>query len=184
MSAVARIRDALAQATHQFFHMHNFFYIQTPIITTNDCEGGGEMFQVTTLLSDADKLDKQLLNNPPPSPDHLQEAAEFVKDKAAVVSQLKEARASSSETDDELQITAAISELKIAKQNLSKLEERSKLKPGIPVKEDAKIDYSRDFFARPSYLTVSYFKHESNKHTLTTTNMSMEPLYFSFLFSK
>lgn len=152
MSAVARIRNALAHATHQFFQMHGFLYIHTPIITTNDCEGAGEMFQVTTLLAEAEKLGKELLNNPPPSPAHLQEADLLVKDKAAVVSQLK-AMACTSEAEKS-QITAALSDLKIAKQNLCKLEERSKLKPGIPIKDD-KIDYSKDFFGRPSFLTVS-----------------------------
>ena len=44
--AVARIRNALARATHDFFQSHGFLYVHTPIITTSDCEGAGEMFQV------------------------------------------------------------------------------------------------------------------------------------------
>lgn len=47
--AVMRVRSALAFATHLFFHQRNFLYIQTPLITGSDCEGGGEMFRVTTL---------------------------------------------------------------------------------------------------------------------------------------
>lgn len=47
--AVFRIRHHLAYAVHQFFHGNGFFYIHTPIITSSDCEGAGEMFQVTTL---------------------------------------------------------------------------------------------------------------------------------------
>ena len=47
--AVARVRNALAFATHQFFQKRDFLYIQTPIITGSDCEGGGKLFQVTTL---------------------------------------------------------------------------------------------------------------------------------------
>jgi asparaginyl-tRNA synthetase len=47
--AVARIRNCLAQATHDFFQQHDFLYLHTPIITASDCEGAGEMFQVTTL---------------------------------------------------------------------------------------------------------------------------------------
>jgi len=47
--AVFRIRHALAFATHQFYHDRGFVYVHTPIITTSDCEGAGEMFQVTTL---------------------------------------------------------------------------------------------------------------------------------------
>lgn len=47
--AVLRVRNALAFATHLFFQQRGFLYIQTPIITGSDCEGGGEMFRVTTL---------------------------------------------------------------------------------------------------------------------------------------
>ncbi len=49
ISAVARIRDCLSQAIHQFFHQRGFFWIHTPIITASDCEGAGEMFRVSTL---------------------------------------------------------------------------------------------------------------------------------------
>ncbi|MDP4187938.1 MAG: asparagine--tRNA ligase [Bacteroidota bacterium] len=48
-SAVLRIRHALAFAIHQYFNDHGFFYLHTPIITSSDCEGAGDMFQVTTL---------------------------------------------------------------------------------------------------------------------------------------
>ncbi|KAK1381379.1 Asparagine--tRNA ligase [Heracleum sosnowskyi] len=152
MSAVARIRNALAQATHQFFHRHDFLYIHTPIISTSDCEGAGEMFQVTTLFNNAEKLEMELIKNPPPSLADIQAASAIVKDKAAIVSQL-EAKACSDEADEE-QLSASISDLTLATQNLYKLEERSKLKTGIPLK-DGKIDYAKDFFARQSYLTVS-----------------------------
>jgi asparaginyl-tRNA synthetase len=47
--AVMRVRNALAFGIHSFFQEHGFLYIQTPIITASDCEGAGEMFQVTTL---------------------------------------------------------------------------------------------------------------------------------------
>ena len=47
--AVTRVRNALAHATHNFFQERGFYYVNTPIITTNDCEGAGEMFKVTTL---------------------------------------------------------------------------------------------------------------------------------------
>jgi asparaginyl-tRNA synthetase len=47
--AVARVRNALAMATHNFFQSQDFLYLHTPIITASDCEGAGEMFQVTTL---------------------------------------------------------------------------------------------------------------------------------------
>ncbi|CAM6101206.1 unnamed protein product [Calypogeia fissa] len=59
ISAIARVRNALAFATHTFFYQNNFLYIHTPIITTSDCEGAGEMFQVTTLLNDAERRKKE-----------------------------------------------------------------------------------------------------------------------------
>ncbi len=77
-SAVFRIRSMVAYAIHQFFQERGFVYVHTPIITSSDCEGAGEMFQVTTLD----------LNN-------------------------------------------------------------------IPKNEDGSVDYSKDFFAKPTNLTVS-----------------------------
>src|SRR5690606_28976460 len=47
--AIARVRNAVSAAIHNFFQSRGFLYIHTPIITTSDCEGAGEMFQVTTL---------------------------------------------------------------------------------------------------------------------------------------
>jgi len=82
IGAVARVRSALALATHEFFRSNDFKYVHTPLITAADCEGAGEMFQVTTMLQEAD--DKPL-----------------------------------------------------------------------PKGEDGKIDYTKDFFGKPSFLTVS-----------------------------
>jgi len=57
--AVARVRNALAYATHKFFQERDFLYLNAPIITQSDCEGAGEMFQVTTLdLKNVPKNDK------------------------------------------------------------------------------------------------------------------------------
>ncbi|WP_136516344.1 asparagine--tRNA ligase [Geomonas edaphica] len=47
--AVFRVRSALAQEVHSFFAERGFLYVHTPIITSNDCEGAGELFRVTTL---------------------------------------------------------------------------------------------------------------------------------------
>ncbi|MCQ2428427.1 MAG: asparagine--tRNA ligase [Clostridia bacterium] len=58
-SAVFRVRSAVAYAIHSFFHERGFVYVHTPLITGSDCEGAGEMFQVTTLD----------LSNPPRTPD-------------------------------------------------------------------------------------------------------------------
>jgi len=58
-SATFRVRSVAAQAVHEFFQSRGFVYVHTPIITGSDCEGAGEMFQVTTLD----------LNNPPRTED-------------------------------------------------------------------------------------------------------------------
>jgi asparaginyl-tRNA synthetase len=47
--AAFRVRNALTHAIHSFFQERGFLYVQTPIITTSDCEGAGQMFGVTTL---------------------------------------------------------------------------------------------------------------------------------------
>ena len=76
--AVFRVRSLIAYAIHQFFQERDFVYVHTPLITGSDCEGAGEMFQVTTM------------------------------------------------------------DLK-----------------NIPMTEDGKVDYSKDFFNKPTNLTVS-----------------------------
>ena len=47
--AVMRSRHNMAMAIHTYFHEHGFFYFHTPLITASDCEGAGQMFQVTTM---------------------------------------------------------------------------------------------------------------------------------------
>ena len=105
------------------------------------------MFQVTTLIGDAEKVEKELIKSPPPSKADIETAKALVKEKGEVVAQLKYAKAGKAE------ITASVAELNKAKENLSMLEERSKLKPGIPQK-DGKIHYSQDIFSRQAFLTV------------------------------
>jgi asparaginyl-tRNA synthetase len=59
IGAVTRVRHTLAQAIHRFFHDRGFFWIHTPIITSSDAEGAGQMFRVSTLD----------VANPPRTPD-------------------------------------------------------------------------------------------------------------------
>ena len=49
LGAMLRVRNQLAQAVHHFFQAEGFIQVHTPVITTSDCEGAGEMFTVTTL---------------------------------------------------------------------------------------------------------------------------------------
>jgi len=55
--AVMRIRHNMAIAIHKYFHEHGYYYFHTPLITASDCEGAGEMFQVTTLDLDSIQRD-------------------------------------------------------------------------------------------------------------------------------
>lgn len=56
--AIARLRDVLAAATHEFFRSRGFLWVHTPLITASDCEGAGAMFQVTTLNLDKLPIEK------------------------------------------------------------------------------------------------------------------------------
>ena len=47
--AMARIRSKLSFSVHEYFQRHKFHYVTTPIITGSDCEGAGEMFNVSTV---------------------------------------------------------------------------------------------------------------------------------------
>jgi asparaginyl-tRNA synthetase len=59
IGAVTRVQNCVAHAIHDFFHNNGFCWVRTPIITTHDCEGAGELFQVTTLdLANLPKTDK------------------------------------------------------------------------------------------------------------------------------
>lgn len=60
--AVARVRHALAYATHKFFQENGFVWISSPIITASDCEGAGEQFCVTTLMPNTREGDGNPVN--------------------------------------------------------------------------------------------------------------------------
>ena len=60
--AVFRVRSLCAYAIHKFFQEKGFVYVHTPLITGSDCEGAGEMFQVTTLdMNNVPKMQTELL---------------------------------------------------------------------------------------------------------------------------
>ncbi|MCO6431192.1 MAG: asparagine--tRNA ligase [Deltaproteobacteria bacterium] len=70
--AVFRIRSEAAFAVHKFFHERGFYNLHSPIITTSDCEGAGEMFQVTTLD----------IESPPKSDGKINYHEDFFREKA------------------------------------------------------------------------------------------------------
>merc|ERR1711865_1023821 len=148
ISAVARVRSALAFATHSFFKENGFLYVHTPCITASDCEGAGEMFQVTTMRNSFDptKVD--------------------TTKKAAATAQVDEARSKLAESlaqHEEL--------LKDEKKNKKKIAQGNKLRENLKIELDKalvlrdegdlarddnnNVDYSRDFFQKPAFLTVS-----------------------------
>lgn len=77
LGAVSRIKNNLAYATHQFYQNNGFLYIHTPIITAADCEGAGEMFQVSTVLPESG-----LVKDIPQVDGKIDYSKEFFKKKA------------------------------------------------------------------------------------------------------
>ncbi len=63
--AVFRVRSRMAYAIHQFFQERGFFYVHTPVITSSDCEGAGEMFRVVTMDGEEVKTgDEEFFHKP------------------------------------------------------------------------------------------------------------------------
>jgi asparaginyl-tRNA synthetase len=79
IGAVTRIKNSLAYATHQFFQNNGFLYIHTPIITAADCEGAGEMFEVSTILPESG-----LVKDIPQVNGKIDFSKEFFKKKASL----------------------------------------------------------------------------------------------------
>ena len=145
IGAVARVRNQLAYATHKFFQEHGFLYANTPIVTASDCEGAGEQFQVTTLLNG-------FATAAAATPEAIAAAEAAAKEQGEVVKAVKEAKkagdASKEDVDDAV---AKLLSLKSEAEALAGAAGGASL----PKKDDGSIDYSQDFFGKPSYLTVS-----------------------------
>ncbi len=62
LGAVFRVRSALSFAVHEFFQKRDFLYLHSPIITTSDCEGAGEVFRVTTLDIESPHFEGRKIN--------------------------------------------------------------------------------------------------------------------------
>lgn len=59
IGSVARVRNCISQAIHHFFYINDFLWVQTPIITSSNCEGAGDLFRVSTLdlMNNSEKID-------------------------------------------------------------------------------------------------------------------------------
>jgi len=150
IGAVSRVRSALAAATHRFFQDRGFLYVHTPIITTADCEGAGEMFRVMRTDGEADETEAAVADAPPaPEPSEEDKAAlQASKDK---VRDLKAAGVKGEEFE------AALGEMKRLKQVCGEVELSKKEKKALEKakKEAEEKEKAKEFFGQPAYLTVS-----------------------------
>eukprot|EP00040_Diaphanoeca_grandis_P002102 m.20535 g.20535 ORF g.20535 m.20535 type:complete len:630 (+) comp12982_c0_seq1:97-1986(+) len=144
--AVFRIRNALATATHMFFQQNGFLYLHAPIITSSDCEGAGEMFQVSQLLQKADEEHQK----------------EIPTDEELAAAQAKQAKseerlAEFTEKKKKREIKKEETNLEAAQKELKYLTEKKagNYDGGIYRADKKEIDYSKDFFKKPAHLTVS-----------------------------
>jgi len=153
IGAVARIRNALAFATHKFFQEKGFLYVHTPIVTASDCEGAGEMFQVTTLLS---KMKENAEAHPEVSAEQIQALKDKVSAQGGVVKQAKaDAAANKEDTSLAARVKSELEALQKAKDELLKAEDAARWKGGFKRTPEGEIDYNEDFFGKKAFLTVS-----------------------------
>ncbi|XP_050204459.1 asparagine--tRNA ligase, cytoplasmic 2 [Mercurialis annua] len=144
VASVMRIRSALIFATNKFFQDHNFLNVQVPIITATDGAGFSEKFRVTTLSGkEVNKTEPKMLDDTTEGIISLESVKAAIKEKHNLVQQLKR-----TESNREA-LLAAEQDLLKTNQFASQLETKQKLfsqtKNGTP----------EDFFAQPTYLTVS-----------------------------
>ena len=144
IAAIARIRSALSYATHTFFNKNGFLYVHTPCITQSDCEGAGEMFQVTTLLGAADEAS----GDTTPSTADLEALKAKVTEAGDAV---KEAKAAGDKDAVKPKVDAMLK----LKAELAEAEKAARKVGGIFRTAEGKIDYAHDFFSEPTFLTVS-----------------------------
>ncbi|KAL6339400.1 hypothetical protein AAG906_032931 [Vitis piasezkii] len=148
VASVMRMRDALTHATHNFFRNNEFLYVQVPIITTTDAEGFSERFIVTTLLGkSAEKVEPKSVHEIEGVSLEALKAA--IKEKSNLVEELKR-----SDSNKEA-LVAALRDLRKTNELAQQLESREKLHPGASLNKADEIDFSKDFFSRETYLTVS-----------------------------
>ncbi|CAA3001419.1 asparagine--tRNA ligase, cytoplasmic 2 [Olea europaea subsp. europaea] len=151
VASVMRIRSALTQATHTFFQENGFLFVQVPIITSTDCEGASENFQVTT-LSGKGKIENQSTADDAGGVE-LEVMKVSIEEKTKQVEELKR-------TDSNKEaLAAAIQDLKKTTELVSQLEAKEKAKSGKPTSSGNKDKVSEDFFSCQTFLTVSGCLH-------------------------
>ncbi|EKX36778.1 hypothetical protein GUITHDRAFT_97505 [Guillardia theta CCMP2712] len=154
IAAIQRVRNCLAFATHRFFQESGFQYVHTPIITASDCEGAGEMFQITTMLAAAEEAGKK----PPPTEEYIASLKAAASAAGSKVADIKKASKEGSDEDKEKakqDLKPALDELMAAKKAVEEAEAAAKNVGGLPRTATGGIDYSTDFFGQPVNMTVS-----------------------------
>jgi asparaginyl-tRNA synthetase len=91
-------------ATHTFFDKNGFLWVHTPIITTSDCEGAGEMFQVTTLFSEAERRNQECAVNPLPTQAQIEASRDAVLQKGEILKDLKSQKKNKKEIEAAVQV--------------------------------------------------------------------------------
>jgi asparaginyl-tRNA synthetase len=162
IGAAARVRSCLAHATHEFFTGAGFQYVHTPIISASDCEGAGEMFQVTTLLSQNQQQQQGGggAAAAPAAPAAAALSPEEVKQlERAVAEQGDKVRAAkAAATPDKQRVEAEVQALLALKAKLASTSAPAAAPAPAPSSSSSSpqlLDYSRDFFGEPAFLTVS-----------------------------
>ena len=155
MGAVLRVRNSLAFSTHAFFNSRNFFYMHSPLITASDCEGAGEMFQVTTLLNEVSEAKEGKPEGVLPADTEGPSLATVEAKKAEVAKQQGIVDAKTAAGANKKKLKDDVKKLEARKKELEALESIPATVGGIPIKADRSIDYKHDFFGIPTFLTVS-----------------------------
>ncbi|OVA08677.1 Aspartyl/Asparaginyl-tRNA synthetase [Macleaya cordata] len=151
VASVTRIRNALTHGTNTFFQSHGFLNVHMPVITSIDSKGFSDKFQVTTLLGKADKKEEANAVEDTGAI-NLEVVKAAIKEKSNRIEELKR-----SESNRE-SLALAVQDLKKANELASQLEAQGKTHLGT-LSQAGKLDFSRDFFPRQMYLTVSSQLH-------------------------
>ncbi|CAN4110550.1 unnamed protein product [Withania somnifera] len=146
VASVMRIHNALTWATHSFFQDQGFLHVQVPILTSTGSEGFSEKFLVTTLLN-KDKKDNQISSTE-------KDEVGFEAIRASIKEKSKKVEELSRTNSNKEALVVAQQDLKKTKELVAQLEIRQKTNAGVTI-ETRKFDFSKDFFACQTYLTVS-----------------------------
>lgn len=148
VASVMRIRNALTHATHTFFQNQGFLCVQVPVITTTDCEGFSEKFQVTTLLGQKPMKEKPITMDDTAGVS-LESVRASIAEKSKQVEELKR-------TDSNKEaLVAALQDLRKTNELALQLEARDKSKSDHTYVKADTFKFSDDFFSQQTYLTVS-----------------------------